>query len=208
MVERMKKGMAANATRTLARMFGMSMSVSMIALFLASGCATPKGSEATNTEPEEEEQVMYSPPEDAERPIEVPRGGPILDEYEKPTSSVTPEPPVGSAANATAGTIQKQTLEAILAQGPGWGLSQVQVKPARDGGAFIGFEITSFSPQAAATISPPLQVGDVITHLNGVRLEQPDDYMEAFNLSRTVTEVRVDYIRAQTASFSTWQVIE
>jgi hypothetical protein len=32
--------------------------------------------------------------------------------------------------------------------------------------------------------------------------------MEAFNLSRTVTELRVDYIREQTPSFSTWQVIE
>ena len=199
MAERMKKSMAK---------WGALALMSSILITTGVGCATSKGSEATNTTQAEDEEVMYSPPEDAEKPIEVPRGGPVLDEYERPTSDVTPEPPAGSVASSENGTIQKQTLDALLAQGPGWALSQVQVTPARDGGAFVGFQIVAFSPQAKATISPPLKEGDIITHLNGVRLEQPDDYMEAFNLSRTVTELRVDYIREQTSSFSTWQVIE
>jgi|GEM_PF-3513779 len=199
MAERMKK--------SVAKWVALALTSSLL-ITAGVGCATSKGSEATASTPEEDQEVMYSPPEDAEKPIAVPRGGPVLDKYERPTSDATPEPPAGSVASSENGTIQKQTLEALLAQGPGWALSQVQVEPARDGDAFVGFQITSFSPQAKATISPPLKEGDIITHLNGVRLQQPDDYMEAFNLSRTVTELRVDYIREQTPSFSTWQVIE
>lgn len=172
---------------------------------LAVGCASGRHAERGAPEREGPQEVMYSPPEDDEPP-QIPKGAPVLEEYARPTSTAQPDPPAEASSSGQEGTIERQTLEAILEQGPAWGLAQVQVEPARQGGRFAGFVIRSFSPAAAQAISPPLEVGDVITHINGVRIERPDDYMEAWKLARSVPALRVDYVRDEQQSYSTWRV--
>ena len=189
-----------HAKKTLAALTALLM----LAACAPSSSANKKGAEQS---PQEEDTVMYSPPEDADQPIAIPRGAPLADGYANPTSTLTP-PADSAPADYTPGTVSKKQLDVLLSQGPGWALSQVQVEPARKNDAFQGFRITGFAPVAAAVMSPPLAIGDVITHLNGVRLEQPDHYMEAFNLSRSVNELRIDYVRAEKANYSTWTVVE
>lgn len=184
----------------------------LAALVLCAGAVScaPSSSSGKKAEAGEEpdEQVMYSPPADEDQPTEIPRGAPVLDGYERPTSDAQPAPPEGSDAVGPEATVARATLESLMAQGPAWGLSQIEVSPHRDGDVFKGFAITKFGPIAAGTVSPPLAVGDVITHLNGVRLRKPDDYLEAWKLARTVPAIRVDYIRDGQPSYSSWQVVD
>ncbi len=175
---------------------------------MAAGCATSRGATSSTASTEgADDEVMYAPPEDADQPIKVPRGAPVLEEYAEPTSDVTPAPPQDAAPGEPPPTsISRTRLDQLLEFGPAWGLSQVVVSPKRVDGAFQGFEITDFSPEAREVMSPPLQEGDVITHLNGVRLQTPTDYDEAWKLSRTVSTIRIDYMRDGDAVYTEWDV--
>lgn len=173
------------------------------------GCATGRSSRDVAPDPTDD-QVMYSPPEDAEQPIAIPRGAPVREEYARPVAEVQGEPPAEAQAGEVQGTeVTREVVESMVAMGPGWGLSHVQVKPVQgDDGALLGFEISAFSAPAAQLLSPPLRTGDRITHINGVKIRTPDDFMEAWNLSRTVSELRIDYVRDGVANYSSWSVVE
>lgn len=170
------------------------------------GCASSK-SASSDTESAMEEQVMYSPPAENE-PVEIPPGGPVLEEYATPSSKVEDSEAPSDVAEGSL-QVQREDLDALLAKGPGWGLVHVKVAPVKDeSGKLMAYEVSALTEEASVWLSPALQVGDQITHLNGVRIQTPDDYMKAWNLSKSVTELRIDYVRAGTPSASSWIVVD
>ena len=159
--------------------------------------------------PEEPQTVMFTPPpEAAEDAPELPESMEVLEE--RPAAgdvAAVPAPPEGSAGTGGELVVKRADVVAGLKKGPGWALGQVSVKPSRDSaGDFVGFEVDSFSPAAGPVMSPPLQRGDVITHLMGVRLKSPDDYMSAWQLVNGSDTLRIDYVREGAALFSEWRV--
>ena len=179
--------------------------IMILSFVLLASCVTSKNQARQEEERASSERVLHGPPADADQPIEVPRGGPILEEYTTP-------PEVDGASGALSGEerasaeIGRAELDRLLSQGPGWGLAQVEVNPVRADGSFLGFEIIRFSSAARAHISPPLEVGDVITHLNGVKLVRPDDYSQAWQMGRSLPSVRIDFLREGSPGHAIWVV--
>jgi S1-C subfamily serine protease len=105
-----------------------------------------------------------------------------------------------------ADTVTSEELDSFLDRGPSYALTLVEVEPSRADGAFQGFEIVSMAEPANRFVSPHLTKGDVITHINGVRLEKPDDYLAAWKQLDEVSTIRVDFIRDGASEHATWQV--
>lgn len=93
------------------------------------------------------------------------------------------------------GVVTQQQLDRLQSLGPSVVMEHVVTEPVRDDGQFVGFEIVEVSDTARRHIEPDLQTGDVITHVNQVRLEMPDDYMEAWKTLEEADEIRVDLVR-------------
>lgn len=179
------------------------MGVAMAACVVWSGCATGANKQAP--EPKES-KVMYTPPLE-DKLVDIPAGPPVLPEYARsqPAKAPTIDP---RAKVEDDGTISRAQLDTLLAQGPAWGLAQIDVYPVRDGSALRGYAVRRFSQLATQTVANHLQVGDIITHLNGVKIERPEDYMKAWEQARTVEALRIDYLRGETAQYAAWDVVD
>ena len=81
-----------------------------------------------------------------------------------------------------------------------------RVEPHRINGSFAGFEIVALHPSAKRFVDPALTVGDVITHINGVRMKKPDDYLAAWKLLDDVDAVRIDFLRDGVEEQAVWRV--
>jgi len=101
----------------------------------------------------------------------------------------------------------RRGLLALYAPGIATARRQVGVRPAYEGEPFRGYAVQRFNPEASAVMSPPMQVGDVITHINGVAIKQPDDMMRAWELLKDVAAVRIDYMRDGAPAFVEWTVV-
>lgn len=150
---------------------------------------------------------MYTPPLE-DKLVDIPAGPPILPEYAN-AEPVANAPEIDPQAKVEDdGTITRAQLDKLLAQGPAWGLAQIDVYPVRNGSALRGYAVRRFSQLASQTVANHLQVGDVITHLNGVKIERPEDYMRAWEQARTVEALRIDYLRGDTAQYAAWDVVD
>ncbi len=170
----------------------------------AVACATT-GCATTKPRDNGPQTVMFSPPPEAQESPDMPNSMEILED-ERPATEA-PAPPAGGLSEGGELVVKRADVQEGLKRGPGWALGQVRVTPSRDdSGGFVGFEIAEFSPEAGGVMSPPLVVGDVITHLMGVRLKSPDDYMSAWQVIGGSDTIRIDYVRAGSALFSEWRV--
>ncbi len=175
------------------------------------GCASSSNAKQDQmSAAETSDQVMYAPPADAE-PVSVPPGAPLLDEYKQGVAAKSESPAVMEESRDTESALEvtRQQLDSLLEKGPGWGLIHVRVLAAKDEqGRLVGYQVEQMSEGAHVWLHPSLQVGDQITHLNGVRIQTPDDYMEAWNLSRGAESLRIDFIRGGEAVSVNWLVID
>jgi type II secretory pathway component PulC len=174
----------------------MRMWCAGLALVLCA-CSTAKAEKDDQT-------TLYEPPagEEAARP-EVPSGPSVVEGPREPEPTVEPAVATPSAAM----TVKREELKLLQQRGPAYLLAQVQTRPAKNAqGKFTGHAIQAFTPEAKTRLSPPLEVGDVITHLNGVRMKSPEDYMAAWQMLGNASEVRIDFLRADQPSTVIWTV--
>ncbi len=85
---------------------------------------------------------------------------------------LAPAPVVAEAIEiprTRSGIISRRRLDATLALGVGNFLTSVEVKPALQGNAFIGWQILRYD-----SVWVDLLPGDVVTAINGKRIETPD----------------------------------
>ncbi len=120
--------------------------------------------------------------------------------------SSTPEPKNAKAAapaadsnakapgadDAPPGTISRKSLDSVLLRRPGYVLSRVQMEEVLKQNKFIGWRLTSFPADWDKT---GLQPGDVVTELNGVALEKPEDLWSAWMSLAEASEIRIGFER-------------
>ena len=129
----------------------------------------------------------------ASRPME-----PIEKVGEKPTDIYTartvsaPEPQ--RAAAAAPPVIPRYILEAIQAQGPGRFLQRVPVVPYRQGDEFVGFQILELFPGERLGIQS-IRKGDVVTKINGKRVDRPEQFMKLFEELHLWNQVSIQFER-------------
>ena len=91
--------------------------------------------------------------------------------------------------------ITRADLKAVLDAGPAQLLALVETRPRHRSGRFAGFEIMAFTSGAPPSC-PALELGDVVTRINGRVIERPEHYFEVFQALRTAGELKIEIIRA------------
>jgi S1-C subfamily serine protease len=104
------------------------------------------------------------------------------------SAGVSDEPSIESMANA----VTRERLAEILGRGVGDFLRHVAVEPVLDGGAFVGFRLESLPDQPAWF---DVRRGDVVTAINGMSIERPEDAQRAWEALQVASEVRIDLLR-------------
>lgn len=181
-----------------------SLIVLVAASLLMSACS---GAKAKPDDFGPEDQVLYSPPPEAkDNPPEVPRSAPVV-ARERDMSLPESTAPASAQQSVEELNISKDELAELVAQGPSFPLSQVDLRPHRDGDKVVGYRIDGFySEGARQALAGVLQQGDVITHVMGVSMLSPNNYHLAWSQLGQATSIRVDFLRASQPSFAVWVV--
>ena len=89
--------------------------------------------------------------------------------------------------------LHRAALDELLAKGPAYVLAMVQIDSVMANGRFTGFKIVSFRAELPAYLE--LAPGDVVTRVNDLPVERPEQFFEVFEKLKTATEVKFDILR-------------
>lgn len=112
---------------------------------------------------------------------------------EPPPEPAAPEPP--PPPPSTQGEIPRGALAAVLDAGLGRFLQGVETEPELEGGRFVGFRIVSLYPDDERMRAVDLAPGDVVTSVNGLPIERPEQAAQVWSSLRVVSELLIDYRR-------------
>lgn len=146
---------------------------------------------------------LNDPPADGEAAVAMPEGPPVVRQTDAAAPAPTPDEP-GDADGQV--FVTRADLDGFLDRGPSYVLTVVTVEPMHAAEGFAGYQITEVTSGARAFMTPQLRVGDVVTHVNGVRLMRPEDYMQAWRSLDKVTAIRVDFLRKSQPMHAVWVV--
>jgi hypothetical protein len=110
----------------------------------------------------------------------------------KPVAAPAAAPPPPPPAAKIDHTLRRSAVHAALRAGLGAFLSKVELddQPVRQDGKFHGFRVTALhDPSFWNGID--LRPGDVVTKVNGLPIERPEQALEAFHSLESASEVRV-----------------
>ena len=120
---------------------------------------------------------------------------------DSPASAAQTKAP--GAEEAPPGTISRKNLDSVLLRRPGYVLSRIQMEEVLKQNKFIGWRLTSFPADWDKT---GLQPGDVVTELNGVALEKPEDLWTAWLALAEAAEIRIGFERDGKAASTTVKI--
>jgi len=89
--------------------------------------------------------------------------------------------------------LHRAALDELLARGPAYVLAMVQTDSVMANGRFTGFKIVSFRTALPAYLE--LAPGDVVTRVNDLPIERPEQFFDVFEKLKTATEVKFDILR-------------
>jgi hypothetical protein len=114
----------------------------------------------------------------------------------KPAEAPPPPAPQKPAPDHTADDapvrLHRAELEAVLAKGPPWILSRIEMEEVLESGKFVGWRLRDL-PYEWKGID--LKPGDVVTAVNTLPLETPDDFWAAWTTLSVASELKVSYLR-------------
>ncbi|MEZ4298599.1 MAG: serine protease [Polyangiaceae bacterium] len=96
-----------------------------------------------------------------------------------------------AAVTAAPGHLSRPEVEKVLRQGPPWLLRRVVPEEVIRNGRFVGWRILSMP----ADWGVDLKNGDVVTKVNGLAIERPDDLWAAWMQMQSAAELRISYER-------------
>jgi S1-C subfamily serine protease len=163
-------------------------------LFAVVGCAKKV---------EKEDTSLNQPPPDSEAAAELPAGPPVV---RSSGGGEGGEAAADVAADSDQPFVTRAELNGFLDRGPSYILRIVTVEPKHGEKGFEGFQITEVTPAARTFMTPHVRVGDVVTHVNGVRVLKPEDLMQAWRSLDRVSTIRVDFTRRSEAMHAAWIV--
>lgn len=94
------------------------------------------------------------------------------------------------------GAVSRDTVADMVTAGLGHLLRKVTVEPERSRGRFLGWKLTKLDVSPACARAMDLQIGDVITRVNGSRIERPEEAHAAMGKLRTADAIRIELIRS------------
>ena len=109
-----------------------------------------------------------------------------------------PGPQVEEKAQKTAddklpaGAIARPHLDLVLREGPAWLLDKVPVEEVMSGGRFVGWRVRELPAEWAGA---DLHQGDVVTKVNAMPIETPNDFWAAWTTLSVASELKIDYLR-------------
>ncbi len=111
----------------------------------------------------------------------------------KPIAQPAAGPGAGAAPiNAAApGHLARGDVERVLRQGPPWLLRRVVPEEVIRGGKFVGWRLLSLPEDWKVD----LKNGDIVTKVNGLSIERPDDLWSAWMQMQSAVELRVSIER-------------
>lgn len=104
--------------------------------------------------------------------------------------------------------VRESEVERLLGYGPSYLFQAVTVEPVKREDQFRGYRIVEATDAARRVMRPQLEIGDVVQVVNGVPIERPDDYMEAWNKLEERAVFEVEYVRDGEAGEAHWVVEE
>ncbi len=170
------------------------------ASLLVSACAGQKASQAADAEPAQDA------PEDATA-APLPEGPEVDDQGIRPQGAKTAESPAETVAAGVA-TVTRRQIERFRNRGPAYVLTLMQFEPVHGTAGFRGFKIVEAKSSARDFMTPLVQMGDVVTHINGIRIERPDDFLQAWKTLENAAVIRIDLLRDENPMNVSWDVEE
>jgi S1-C subfamily serine protease len=113
----------------------------------------------------------------------------------------TPPEDGGSPARTTStevplpkGSLARADVVSVVDGGLGRFLQRARVEPTLDEGRFVGFRVIELVPDSFWG-QTDLRPGDVVTHVNGTSIEDPNQAYEVFESLRTANGIEVRLLR-------------
>ncbi len=103
--------------------------------------------------------------------------------------------PVTYSSPVVQGEIPRDALVGVLELGLGSFLRGVATEPHLVEGEFVGFRVVALYPDDPRFAQLDLQPGDVVTRINGQRIERPEQAFEIWSSLRVSSELLVEYLK-------------
>jgi hypothetical protein len=94
------------------------------------------------------------------------------------------------------GAIARPVLDRVLREGPAWLLDKVPVEEVLSNHKFVGWRVRELPGEWAGV---DLQAGDVVTRVNAMPVETPNDFWAAWTTLSVASELKIDYLRGAEA---------
>ena len=95
----------------------------------------------------------------------------------------------------TRGVVRRAAVGEVARGGLPHILAELRVKPARERGRFIGFQLARVNPGSRAARAG-FKAGDVIKRVNGEPIGRPDQMMHALSLLPFASEITIEFERS------------
>jgi len=119
-----------------------------------------------------------------------------------PAAKKAPPPPPKTAS----GTLSRKDVTGFIDAGFPHLLEMVAVEPALEGGKFKGWTIVGLRPpEFWQTVD--LELGDVVTSVNGMPIERETEAFDAFQSLRTADKITISYQRGGTLRTLDYRVV-
>jgi S1-C subfamily serine protease len=110
------------------------------------------------------------------------------------TPKPAPEETVQPSEPAPKDGVARSTVDAALKGGLGRFLANLEVEAQVDKGKFVGWRIVELRGEMWSGVD--LKVGDVVTRVNGFKIERDHEANAAFKSLSVASEIRVNVVRA------------
>lgn len=140
----------------------------------------------------------------------------ILASFMLPASACGHAPVVRSGGHVTlveeaspveAFTIDRAAIDHALAQGAGWFIRQIGLRPiSTTGDRFFGFQLLRLFPGQSFASPLPIHVGDIVQQINGSPIERPEQFMAVWNGLGTASHLSVRIVRDGRPLLITWSI--
>jgi S1-C subfamily serine protease len=127
-----------------------------------------------------------------------------------PPAPLPPPAPVANPAlppGLPAGTLRRADVNAVIDAGFARFLQTLDVEPSLDAGRFRGWTIVELrSDELFGGVD--LKLGDVVTSVNGMKIERETEAWDTFESLRNADQIVVAYARAGTSKTLSYKIVE
>ena len=178
------------------------LAVCAIMIGLVSGCATGDGTSGGKPD------MKGSPPPESEQEasVSLPDGRVALSIRERETSEKPPRASSSEPPPEEAEPVTRAGVDRLLQKGPSYLFRVAELQPVRWDDEFRGFEIAALDRGASEVLSPQMQQGDVVTHVNGVRIQSPSDVHELWQRLDETSRIEIQFLRDGESGRAVWVI--